>query len=251
MKQTTTLLLGFLTLLLPAIALAGGLTLIPPVSGEALAFARYIASIHERDPFTESGPVAVVIEASLLGLHSRVLAIRQTTGSERSEYKVLQSEGDPAVTEALIAPYLKAQEQVEDLPLSSVLITPANYQFRYLGEVATEDAPAYAFRIVPKKKHDGLIRGELWIDSITGVAVLQAGRLVKTSSPVIRRIELVRDSKLVEGHACARITRVAIETRRPGRGYLTMVEFSPALADEGGGTGTGTPGSQAGVVASQ
>ena len=79
----------------------------------------------------------MVIEASLLGLHSRMLAIRQTSDFERSEYEVLQSDGDRAVTEALIAPYLKAQEQVEDQPLSSVLITPANYRFRYLGAVAT------------------------------------------------------------------------------------------------------------------
>jgi len=250
MKQTT-LLLGFLTLLLPASALAGGLTRARPISGEALAFARYIASIHERDPFTESGPVAVVIEASLPGQHSRLMAIRQTSDSESIAYQVLQSDGDPAVTEALIAPYLKAQEQVQDLPLSSVLITPANYQFRYLGEVATEGAPAYAFRIVPKKKHDGLIRGELWIDSITGVAVLQAGRLVKTSSPVIRRIELVRDTKLVQGHACARITRVAIETRRSGRGYLTMTEYSPAPGDGGDAAGAGAPGVQAGAVVGQ
>ena len=235
MKRTTTLVQGLLALLIPASALAGGLTLAAPVSAEALAFARYIASIHERDPFTESGPVAVVIEASLPGLNkeSRLLAIRLTGESERSEYHVLQSDGDAVVTRAVIAPYLWAQQQVEDLPLSSVLITPANYKFRYLGEVATEGAPAYAFRIVPKKRRDGLIRGELWIDSATGVEVLQSGRLVKTSSPVLRRVELVRDTKLVDGHAIARITRVAIETQRSGRGYLTITEFRPFAPDEG------------------
>jgi hypothetical protein len=47
-----------------------------------VAFARYIASIHERNPFTESGPVAVEIQASLPGLYkeSRVLAIRRHRG---------------------------------------------------------------------------------------------------------------------------------------------------------------------------
>ena len=248
MKQTTTLLLGFLALLIPASALAGDLTLAAPVPAEALAFARYIASIHEPDLFTDSGPVAVVMEASLPGLNkeSRLLAIRLTNESERSEYHVLQSDGDAAVTRAVIAPYLAAQQQVEDLPLSSVLITPANYRFRYLGEVATESARAYAFRIVPKRKRDGLIRGELWIDSVTGVAVLQSGRLVKTSSAGIRRVELVRATKLVDGHASARITRVAIETQRSGRGYLTITEFRPHAADEGE-----VSEAQAGLVADQ
>jgi len=233
---------------MPVCALAGDLPPAAPVPAEALAFARYIASIHERDPFTESGPVAVVIEASQPGLNkeSRLLAIRLTGESERSEYHVLQSHGDAAVTRAMVAPYLATQQQVEDLPLSSVLITPANYKFRYLGEVPTEGAPAYAFRIVPRKKRDGLIRGELWIDSVTGVAVLQSGRLVKSDSPVIRRIELVRNTKLVDGHATVRITHVAIETRRSGRGYLTITEFRPVAAGEGKASDA-----QAGAVAAQ
>jgi len=94
-----------------------------------VAFARYIASIHERNPFTESGPVAVEIQASLPGLYkeSRVLAIRQTGESERSEYRVLQIEGDATVVQEVIARYFQVEEQLEDLPVSSVTITPANY----------------------------------------------------------------------------------------------------------------------------
>ncbi|HXB68778.1 MAG TPA: hypothetical protein VNY05_11065 [Candidatus Acidoferrales bacterium] len=48
-----------------------------------------------------------------------------------------------------------------------------------------------------------------------------------------RRIEVVRDTKLVDGHASARITRMAIETQRSGRGYLTITEFRPSAAGEG------------------
>ena len=233
---------------MPVSALAGDLTIAAPVPAEALAFARYIASIHERDPFTESGPLAVVIEASQPGVNkqSRLLAIRLTDESERSEYHVLQRDGHAAVTRAEVAPYLTAQQQVEDLPVSSVLITPANYKFRYLGEVPSEGAPAYAFRIVPKKKRYGLIRGELWLDSVTGVVALQSGHLVKTSSPVIRRIELVRDTKLVGGQASVRFTRVAIERQLSGRGHLTITEFRPLAADE-----AEVSEAQAGAVAGQ
>jgi len=68
---------------------------------------------------------------------------------------------------------------------------------------------------------------------VAGVAVLQSGPLVKASSPIIRRIELVRDTKLVGGHASVRITRVAIERQLSGRGYLTITEFRPLAAAEG------------------
>jgi hypothetical protein len=64
-------LLGLLALLVPASALAGSLSVTPLAPSESLAFARYIASIQERDPFTESGPVLVEIEAALPGLYKK------------------------------------------------------------------------------------------------------------------------------------------------------------------------------------
>ena len=62
-------------------------------SAPAVAFARYIASLQQRNPFTESGPIGVEIEASLPGLAKRasMLAVRQTGASERSEYSAINS----------------------------------------------------------------------------------------------------------------------------------------------------------------
>lgn len=216
-----------LALLIPGSAPADTLALAPPAPG-SLALARYIASIHRRDPFRESGPIAVIIEASLPGLHkeSRLLAIRDTNESERSQYKLLESQGDAMVTAEVIAPYLAGERELEDLPLSSVIVTPANYKFRFMGQGWPDGGSAVVFRIVPKKKQDGLIQGELWIDSATGIAVVQAGYFVKTSSG-IRRMDMVRDTKLKDGSPISRITRVAVETRRAGRGYLTITEFPP------------------------
>lgn len=221
--------LTLLALLIPGTTPADTLTIASPAP-ESLAFARYIASIHRRDRFRESGPVAVVIEASLPELHreSRLVAIRETGESERSEYRVLGSEGDPMVTQELIVPYLAEQKEIEDLPLSSVIITPANYNFRFMGKAEIAGASAYVFRIVPKKRRAGLMRGELWLDSETGLAIVQAGYFVKTSSAGIRRIEMVGDTKLRDGSPFSRITSVALETRRTGRGYLTITEFPPA-----------------------
>ncbi|PWU03111.1 MAG: hypothetical protein C5B51_19465 [Terriglobia bacterium] len=179
-----------------------------------------------------------MIEASLPGLHKqgRLLAIRETNDSERSEYKVLESQGDPQVTEEVIAPYLAEEKELEDLPLSSVIVTPANYRFRFMGQVGTEASSIAIFRIVPKKRREGLIRGEIWIDSTTGIAVVQAGCLVKTSSR-IRRMEIVRDTKVDGGSPGSRITRVAVETRRAGRGYLTITEFAPGVVRPATSTG--------------
>ncbi len=202
-------------------------------SAPALALGRYLASIQDRSPFTESGPIDVEIQASLPGLAKQgsMLAVRQTGASERSEYSVIKLDGDSTVRQQVIARYLAAEEQAEGLPYSSVAVTPANYKFRYAGSVETNGTAVYVFQIVPKKKRAGLIRGQIWLDSATGIAVHQAGRLVKRPSVFIRQIEVTRDTNLRGGLPDTRVTHVAIDTRLVGRAELTITERPLQTAD--------------------
>jgi hypothetical protein len=192
----------------------------------ALAFGKYLASLQERNPFTESGPVGMEIEASLPGLakEGRMLAVRRTGASERSEYDVIRFDGDQTVKQQVIARYLDAEEQAEALPYSAVAVTPANYKFRYLGSVENNGTAVCVFQIAPKKKRAGLIRGQIWIDSATGIAVHQTGRFVKRPSVFIRKIEVSRDTNLRDGLPYTRVTHIAIETRLVGSAELTITE---------------------------
>src|SRR5690349_14184200 len=106
MNRQRALPVALLALLISGSIPAQTLAVATPSPG-SLAFARYIASIHRRGPFTESGPIAVMIEAALPGRQrqSRVLAIRQIAESERTEYRVIESEGDATVTREVIEPY--------------------------------------------------------------------------------------------------------------------------------------------------
>jgi hypothetical protein len=196
------------------------------VDGSAVAFGRYLSSIQEHDPFTESGPISVEIEASLprLAEHGSMLAVRQTGTLERSRYKVIRLDGDSTVEQQVIARYLDAKEQAAGLPYSSVAVTPANYKFRYMGSMETNGAVVYVFQISPKKKRTGLMQGQIWIDSATGIAVHQAGRFVKRPSVFIRQIEVTRDTSLRNGRPFTRVTHIAADTRLVGRADLTIME---------------------------
>ena len=202
-------------------------------SAPAVAFGRYLAALQERNPFTESGPVDVEIEASLPDLAKKgsMLAVRRRGASERSEYSSIRLDGDSTVKQQVIARYLNAQEQAEALPYSSVAVTPVNYKFRYAGSRKTNGSTVYVFQIAPKKKRAGLIRGQIWIDSKSGIAVHQAGRFVKRPSVFIRGIEVARDTNLRDGLPYTRITHVAIETRLVGRAELTITESPLRAAD--------------------
>ena len=236
----TLAIVGLLVLLMPAGASAQHIPapIIQTTTNESLAFARYIAWLHARDTFTESGPVALRITASVPGLNKQgsLSAIRDVEESERSEYAITEQWGDSIVFARVIVPYVTVQRQAEDLPLSSVLITPQNYKFRCAGLADTGARAAYVFRITPKKRRVGLIRGELWIDSVTGAPVLVTGQFVKTPSistsgiSVVGEITVVREITFVDGHPFARTTHMSAQTRPMGRVNLTIVE-SPLKSD--------------------
>jgi hypothetical protein len=228
--------IGLLALLIPASVSAQPLAIVQPTTPpQSIAFARYIAWVHARDAFTESGPVALAIAASLPGLdkQANLLAIREVGESERSQYRILEREGDEIVFERAIAPYFVAQRQAEDLPRSSVIIAPRNYRFCYAGTVETGDAAAYIFRITPKKHRAGLMRGELWIEPVTGAPVLVTGYLVEASSTSIRSINIAREISFLNGYPYARTTHMTIESQPVGRAELTIIEFPLGLAEPG------------------
>ena len=98
---------GLLVLLIPGRASAQPLLMVQPTAPpESLAFARYVAWLNARDPFTESGPMIVAIAASLPGFDKQgsVVAIRDVGGeSERNQYGIVGIEGDSIVIERAIA----------------------------------------------------------------------------------------------------------------------------------------------------
>ena len=220
---------AFIALLIPT-SIAGQEAISPSPSGHAIAFARYIASLQERNPFTESGPVIVEIDASLPILYkqARLLAVRRTADSEKAEYAILQMEGDSIVMQEVVAHYFQIAEPIEDLPFISTAVTPANYTFRYLGEIGKAGAAAHRFQITPKKKHEGLIEGELWIDAATGTEVLQTGSLILPHERSGERVHIVRDTSIIDGRPLFRVSHVSMDTSRVGRGELTITEL-PAI----------------------
>jgi len=223
-----------LAALAPAVAWAAG-----PVgvvtNGEvspAAALTRY-ESIMERAPLWDV--TTIEIEASLpkLGKQGRLRAIRRLLPLGKVDYHVVELEGDSTVKQQVIARYLSAEAQAAARPSSSVAITPANYKFRYAGSVNVAGALSYVFQIAPRKKREGLIRGELWIDAESGIALRQAGRLVRSPSIFLRRVEITRQTDMQDGVPSARITHLNIDARLIGRAELTITERPYATATPG------------------
>lgn len=221
------LLLSFL----PA-AHAADASVLGRLSPRQLAFARYTVSLFERDPFTESGPVAIVIHASLPDLYkdSDVAAIRNAGANEKADYDMTYLGGDATVQQEVILRYFQVRQLIDNQRVSSVLITPANYVFHFRRELRSLAGISYIYDIKPRKKRAGLIKGQLWIDGATGIGVLVKGRL----SDKRGAIDFVRETQVVNGSRI-RVTHASFSDRVVGRAELVVLEYpvveAPAAID--------------------
>jgi hypothetical protein len=80
------------------------------------------------------------------------------------------------------------------------------------------------FRISPRRKRPGTITGELWIDVESGLATHLEGRLLKTPSVLLRRVDISQEAEIRDGETYSRETRLQIDTRFTGRAELTIRE---------------------------
>lgn len=194
---------------------------------------RYLTLLPQQS-MAESGTVSVEIEASLTTTDRRahLQAIRHqgTAESIGSTYQILNLEGDSMVKQQVIARYLTAQSDAEAIPSASLAINAGNYRFHFLRSFATGRGVTHVFEIVPKQKRAGLIRGELWLDAVSGLAIRQSGILVKRPSVLVKKMEIARETELVDGRPSLRTTHISIDTRLAGRAELTVSERPLSLA---------------------
>jgi hypothetical protein len=207
-------------------ARAAGNSIQASYSSPALAFERYLASHRHSDPFKRSAPVGVIVEASLPGFckSAGLLAVRTQDENKPAEIRILQSMGDATVSEEIIDRCFALHEGLAVLPPSSATITPADYDFRFAGQVKTEGPSAYIYDVRPRSNRRNLIVGQLWMDCRTGQEIMLAGHF-RNEPTMGGRIQFVRDTKLAEGSARARVTHTSFAIPRLGRAELVITEL--------------------------
>jgi hypothetical protein len=208
------------------------------VSAAAAVLERFIGSQGE----AAAWPVETIeIQASLPTLKQtgRLRAIRRLL-PVGLDYKVLEIAGDATVKNQVIVRYISADEKATELAAASVAPTPANYKIHYAGTVWLGNRLTYAFRMIPRKKREGLINGVLWLDSETGIPVRESGYLAKSPSVFVKRINLTRENEFHNGAIAERVTHLSVEARLVGRAQLIIVERP--TSDEAAATGVAEGG---------
>jgi hypothetical protein len=200
-----------------------------PMVGKFLA-----ASIRQREVLRGS-QMEVDIDAKLpkLKQQGKMKFLRTVPKLGKIFYQKLgEFVGDKTVQNEIIKRYVERDE--EGPGEESIAITPANYKFRLKSRITVGEQHTYVFELTPKKKRDGLFKGELWLDGATGMPLKERGELVKNPSVWLKKVAFVNDFELQDGVAIPAHIECTVDTRIAGRAELSInfSNFSRAEPEE-------------------
>ena len=148
-------------------------------------------------------------------------------------YVVRSFVGDGTVKKEVIARYLQGEQQLVDGP-STVGITPDNYKFKYKGSMSNGGRMVHILALTPRRKSVGLFKGELWLDTETYLPIRETGRLVKTPSVFLKKVEFTRDYAIRNGIAFPSHIESKVDARLVGVAQLSInfTNIGPAEAED-------------------
>jgi len=195
-----------------------------PASAPDSIVENYWVASQQQEHALEGASMEVDIQASLpkLKKQGRLHALRHISRLGRITYDALRFEGDNTVKKHVIARYLSADADAQSKGSSSLAVTPVNYKFKYKGLRDNGSDPVYVFEVKPRHKVVGLFKGEIWIDARTFLRVRESGRLVKSPSFFLKKIEFVKYYDLQDGISVPREIRTIVYTRLVGPAEMTI-----------------------------
>lgn len=205
----------------------------PVVLAPDLIVENYLAATRGQERMMQAASMEVEIAAAIpkLNKQGKLHALRRITALGRITYEMLRFEGDGTVKSQVINRYLTAEAEAQQEPGASVAVTPENYSFKYEGRKQLEGRDVHQFQVTPKRKRQGLFRGDLWIDAQTFLRVQESGFLVKSPSIFLKRVAFVRKYEIRNGISVPKEEQSVVDTRL-GVGRLEMtVEFSSYAID--------------------
>jgi hypothetical protein len=112
------------------------------------------------------------------------------------EFKSVRFVGDGFVKSNVILRLLQSEvDHVQKDDPAAAALSEDNYKFSSKGTVQLQDRLVQVFQVKPRANRTGLFKGKIYLDAHTGSMVRAEGRVAKTPSLFIKKIEFVQDYK--------------------------------------------------------
>ena len=140
-------------------------------------------------------------------------------------FKALRFTGDAFVKSNVIARLL--QQEVDHVQKDDPAVTAlsaANYKFSYKGTTELDGRAVHVFHIKPRQKRAGLFKGKIYLDAYTGTLARAEGKLVKSPSFFVKKIEFVQDYADIQLFTFPVHTHSEAQTRVVGRAVVDIYQ---------------------------
>ena len=145
---------------------------------------------------------ATVIRAELprISQHGELELERHYSVPRTLTFKALHFIGDGFVKTNVIARLLQSEvDHVQKDDPTVTAIRPENYKFSHKGTTQIAGQAVHVYQVKPRKKRPGLFKGHIYLDAGTGSLVRAEGRVVKSPSIFVNKIDFVQDYAEVNG----------------------------------------------------
>jgi hypothetical protein len=111
-------------------------------------------------------------------------------------FKSVRFVGDGFVKNNVIIRLLQSEvDHVQKDDPSATALSEDNYRFSYKGTTQLQDRLVHRFEVKPRADRPGLFKGKIYLDAHIGSMVRAEGRVAKSPSLFIKRIEFVQEYK--------------------------------------------------------
>jgi hypothetical protein len=147
-------------------------------------------------------------------------------------FKAVRFSGDSFVKTSVIVRLLQSEVdhlQKDDPALTA--ITPANYKFSYKGTNQMQGRLVHVYQLKPRQKRAGLFKGRIYLDAYSGSMVRAEGRLVKSPSFFVKKIEFVQDFADIDAFTFPVHIHSEAQTRVVGRAVVDIydADYEPVV----------------------
>jgi|SRR5581483_4753372 len=138
-------------------------------------------------------------------------------------FKTIGFVGDGFVKSNVIFRLMQSEaDHVQKDQPGDTAITAANYKFSFKGTDQVDGRVVHVFAVKPREKRPGLFKGKVYIDAYTAAMVRAEGRVVKSPSFFIKKIEFVQDYAQVGDYNLISHIHSVADTRLIGKAIVDI-----------------------------
>ena len=165
---------------------------------------------------------------------------RVYTAPKTLEFTPVRFTGDNFVKTNVIARLLQSEvTRLQNAQHFETAINAANYKIVFRGTTQIDGRLVHEYRLKPRKRRVGLVEGRMFLDAFNGSLVRNEGRLAKTPSIVLKKVEFVQDYVDIGSFTFLKHIHSVASTRIVGRTVVEIYHYDylfpavePAAAEE-------------------